>query len=467
MFRFSSLLLSLLLFQSAFSQDPSIALITNPEIGANGNEQNLLAVVDSINQNPAVSHVVVLGNITSNGVFDEFVWAQEILDGLTVPYSVVGGVNDYSLSEGRGSEISLLWGDEKSFISNNNLSVVCLNTFIPELSDKKFVDVEILDWFVEKIRENKSTHYLTFSYYPLKIAENSFQLFEKVAGNKLYSFVARKDNSIKEKSLSEGFYLNRHSGWGYSIITVRSDSVIIKNFMTANSNKFNSQKTISSFASVQADKPKEKVSNISTLNERWSISYNLSTITSSIYSGDKIFNGLKAGKVVCIDRSGKEKWTYQTNGRIYSSPVIENDLILTATNEGDLLSLNANTGSLVHVIGIGETITSEICIFDVEDDGIKTKTVIVGTANGNLYCYDLYTLEPMWINQSANKGTANPQTKAQPIGLSLLLPEQTIKLYFRIWMVLFIVSVLLMVCCCGFGNLLKKIEIRSLKQIYL
>ena len=111
--------------------------------------------------------------------------------------------------------------------------------------------------------------------------------------------------------------------------------------------------------------------------------------------------------VICVNKSGEEKWIYQTNGRIYSSLIAEGDLILAATNEGDLLSLNANTGSLVQVIGIGETITSELCVTDIKENGSITKAVVTGTSNGNLYCYDLYTLEPLWINQSANNGTGN------------------------------------------------------------
>ena len=105
----------MLTLQFSFAQGSNFAVITDPQIGSQNNANNLIEVVNDINKRQNISNVVVLGNITANGKFDEFVWAQEILDGLTVPYSVVGGEKDYFLSEGRGSEISLLWGDNKNF----------------------------------------------------------------------------------------------------------------------------------------------------------------------------------------------------------------------------------------------------------------------------------------------------------------------------------------------------------------
>jgi outer membrane protein assembly factor BamB len=405
MLRFSFLFLLLVLSKPAFPQERYVALITNPEIGTNGNAQNLLEVVDSINQIPNVFHVVVLGNITANGLFDEFIWAQEILDGLAAPYFVVGGEKDYLLSEGRGSEISLLWGDDKYFYSNGRFGIACLNTIIPEYPDKKYIETESLDWFAEQTTTNKSSRILTFSYYPISSSENGSKFFEKTRNFKKFSFVCKKDKSTKDKSIIEGFYLNRKDGWGYSLIKIKSDSLFIENILTENTKKREVAKFI--FTPVTFDKIVGNDSKGKNPNVFWEKNYNKTTITKSIYSNGKIYQGFKNGSVECMDKLGNEKWDYQTNGRIYSSPIIENDLLVVATNEGDLLTLNANTGSLVQVIGIGETITSEICVVDIKEDGGTTKAVVVGTENGYLYSYNLYTLEPIWINQSANDGISN------------------------------------------------------------
>ncbi len=126
------IILSILLvcFQFNFAQESYFAVITEPQIGAETNSNNLIEVVDDINKRQDISYVVVLGNITANGKFDEFIWAQEILDGLIVPYSVVGGEKDYLLSEGKGSEISLLWGNDKNIFESQNYSLVCINSIL-------------------------------------------------------------------------------------------------------------------------------------------------------------------------------------------------------------------------------------------------------------------------------------------------------------------------------------------------
>jgi len=114
------------------------AIITNPQIGAEENDKKLIDIVNDINVRDSISFVVVMGNITANGKFDEFLWTQEILDGLTAPYNVIGGAMDYFLSEGKGNEISLLWGDDKFFHYVNKDVFIGLNTFNPVYDSKGY-----------------------------------------------------------------------------------------------------------------------------------------------------------------------------------------------------------------------------------------------------------------------------------------------------------------------------------------
>ncbi len=399
MLRFSFLFLFQILLQTTFAQGDFIALITNPEVGENNNAQNLLEVVDSINQNSTVTKIVVLGNITANGKFDEFIWAQEILDGLSVPYFVVGGNNDYLLSEGRGSEISLIWGDENTFSSNKYFDLVCLNTIVPEFPDVEFIDAEIIKWFGGKVSDTSSKRVLLFSFNSINSIRNNFDFLSQLNSKKFYSFTTRSDNVNNNIFESEGFYLNRGGDWGYSLIEINSDSILIENIIVGDVKKSELIKT--QFAPVSLDKSEKIDGKILKSEIIWEKKFNSSTITGAFFSDGKIFASFKNGSVVCLNESGKEKWSYQTNGRIYASPIIEKDLLVIATNEGDLLTLNANTGNLVQVIGIGESITSEAVVINIEEDGYTSKAAVVGTARGNLFCYDLYTLESIWMNNDA------------------------------------------------------------------
>ncbi len=118
------------------------AIITDPQIGADENVQKLIDIVNDINARDSISFVVVMGNITANGKFDEFLRAQDILDGLNVHYNVIGGEKDYLLSEGKGNEISLIWGDDKFFHYVNKDVFIGLNTFNPVHDSKGYYDIE-------------------------------------------------------------------------------------------------------------------------------------------------------------------------------------------------------------------------------------------------------------------------------------------------------------------------------------
>ena len=226
---FTILLIS---FHFGFAQPGYIAVITDPQIGPQSNAMNLIGVVEDINKRQNIAQVVVLGNITANGKFDEFVWAQEILDELTAPYFVVGGEKDYFLSEGKGSEISLLWGDDKNIFNDKNFSLICINTFLPDFPSKKYIDVETMNWLEDNLSDPKISRLLTFSFHPIQVSDNSDKFFEMNLNKKVFSFVGKEDKSVKAKSMFEGLYLNRKDGWGYLLVSTNKDSIHIKKILS-------------------------------------------------------------------------------------------------------------------------------------------------------------------------------------------------------------------------------------------
>ena len=47
-----------------------------------------------------------------------------------------------------------------------------------------------------------------------------------------FSFVGKEDKTINDKSVFEGFYLNRKDGWGYLLISVKMDTIFIKKMLS-------------------------------------------------------------------------------------------------------------------------------------------------------------------------------------------------------------------------------------------
>jgi len=399
--------ISILLFSLSLTlaQSNDIAVITNPEVGPQGNAMNLLEVVEEINKQQNISFVVVIGNITANGKFDEFVWAQEILDGLSVPYYVLGGEKDYLLSEGKGSEITLLWGDDKFFHSENNYALVCLNSFLPEYPSKKYFGAETLSWLEENLSSSKTSELITFSYHPIQIAENASQILKQLTQKKIFSFIGKEDKPNMSNSIFEGLYLNRKDGWGYLLVSTNRDSIYIKKILSDEIKK----KVIHEVLRTAFTKPlivanNEQTSFISSGSKLWSVGVNRTKVTSSVTDAEKIFSVFKNGLVLCMDKQGKEKWRFETNEKLINPPVLEKDLLVVTSDDGDIITINVNTGNPHQIIGIGERITTGVSVIDIEEGRTLAKAVVIGTEFGSLLCYDLYSLDPIWTQQVAGMG---------------------------------------------------------------
>jgi outer membrane protein assembly factor BamB len=399
------IILSLLLltFQFSFAQESNFAIITDPQIGVEKNANNLIEAVNDINKRQNISNVVVLGNITANGKFDEFVWAQEILDGLTVPYFVVGGEKDFFASEGRGSEIALLWGDNKNFLLEQNYSLVSLNSILSDYPYKNYIDIETLSLLRNKLTAVSSNRVITFSYLPIKSAVNSYNFFELTLDKKIFSFVGKEDNAGNNNSTYEGLYLNRKDTWGYLIVSSKKDSIYIEKILSNEIKK----KVKPEIVKVLFSKPLVLESNKTTYFVQkgsliWSVSLDKTIRESAVCYAKNIFTAFKSGTVNCLNDDGAEKWRYETNKKINHSPIISSDLLIVASEDGDIITLNAKTGDPHQIISIGEKITSGVSLIEIDEAGTKAKAIVAGTQYGNLYCYDLLTLDPIWTQQIQN-----------------------------------------------------------------
>jgi outer membrane protein assembly factor BamB len=375
------------------------AFITDPQIGPDANADKLIEVVDDINKRENISLVVVMGNITANGKFDEFLWAQEILDELSVSYIVIGGEKDYFQSEWKGNEIPLLWGDKFSAMTDNMLAIG-LNTFHPFYSNMKYLDIETKSWLNKLLETNLQENVLVCSYYSIDEVQNKSDEFSQgISGRHVY-FIDNKGLKVKNDEIVNFSSLSKNNLNGYHLINIDEDSIYVSKTEIRDSSfalHFKEKKTTLFYLGFLLENDKEE-----NANNKSSTELKSSTI-STVKVDDRLFSATKNGKIFCLDENQKELWNYETNSSIYSSPKVEKDLLVVAANEGDLFTINVNNGNVFQVIGIGETITSEIELVDIEFNGMQTKGICFGTAEGNFYCYELYSLELIWWNNGVKE----------------------------------------------------------------
>ena len=398
------LLLFLISFsRMVFAQEAITALITDPQVGSVNGEKYLSSIVEDINSRRNIELVVVLGNLTFMGKFDEFLLAQSILNNLKAPYLIIGGPRDILPSEGKGSELTQLWAKNEIFAQSKFSDRIYLET-IPILnSDKGHISVETL----KSISYLNSTqnNILIFSYFPLnEKTDNWYKLTNNFVRKKIISF-----SSLDGKKISDSF-VESYNGesladskeWNYKLIYETVDSIKI---LKVSQNKFEIEDVI----------VKAKISNSVKIDSLQSVIYqpklkivyssppSVTTFSPLLLSEEKFFTTTLNGRVICQNYSGENIWQYETAGKIYNSILRDGDLIIVVTNAGDLFTINANNGDLVQAIGIGEPISSDINLIDLEYNDLNTKGIVFGTAYGNVYCYELYSLEMVWENYLTDK----------------------------------------------------------------
>ena len=116
---------------------------------------------------------------------------------------------------------------------------------------------------------------------------------------------------------------------------------------------------------------------------------------------NRIFVAAKYGKIFCFDFSGKLIWTHDVKRSILGNPIDSNGNLIISTLSGDLISLNDSTGEVIQSIGLDDSLTSPLIEISTPYNGQQTEAVLVGSAKGGVYCYDINSFEMIWENHSA------------------------------------------------------------------
>lgn len=82
------------------------------------------------------------------------------------------------------------------------------------------------------------------------------------------------------------------------------------------------------------------------------------------------------------------KWKYQTGGKVFSSPVVAGDIVITGSCDSTLYALNKHTGTLIWKFKTGGEIRSTVAI--------ANKLVFFFCTDGFFYALDLLTGNRKW-----------------------------------------------------------------------
>lgn len=398
------ILFFILLTENIIPQQTTFAVITDPKIGSKNSETTFKSIIDNINKRLDIDFVIVMGNISFDGSYAKLNAANNLLEEIKIPYYVTPGLNDISLAANGGVDyLQTIGGDGFSFTFQDEI-FLSISPFIPYNHYLNRINIEELRWIKEFISASGSNNLFLFSPIDPRNIQNRndfINLFNQLR----YSLIFTVDEVRYSKEAFENIQLVKlpalsEKELSYSIVNLNKDSVYIFKRLLADQSDLLVEMFERRSAEINTTSKKEIKLFSEKVRIRKIIPIKETHYAKTIAEDGIIYTASKNGTINAFDQSGNSKWNYYTGGTMFHSPAKDKDVLAAAIFESDLITLNANNGDILQIIGLSENISSPPFLIDLKHNGYDTKGVIISTIKGDIFCYELYSLELVWSQKS-------------------------------------------------------------------
>ncbi len=343
---------------SVHAQSFKFALVTDTHIGSSNNDEDLYRTVKDINSQADIAFVIVSGDVTEFGSYDELRTAKCLLDELNVPYHILPGNHDSNWSESGTNDFLRVFGSE---------------TFGFEYGGYKFLGVasgpnmrmgpgqiprENLTWFFDELKKTDTdTPIIYVNHYPMDNGLNNW--FEVMDAFRLYNVQlmlcghGHNNRALNfegaNAAMCRSNLRSKEAYGGYNIISVSPDSIVLQERVV-------SGKALSPWLSYStAQRPKWETNpsrpdysvnrNHRFVSEVWSVQEQSDMGGGMYLHGDKLIYTNTSGEIKAADtENGKIVWTYKTDGKIYSTPTVYRETVWCASSDSYLYGLDVRDG---------------------------------------------------------------------------------------------------------------------------
>ncbi len=331
--------------------------------GAESSDQ-LMAIVQEVNAGD-FDLVVVAGDISNQGSYQELRNAKDILDNLNVPYYILPGNHETNWSESAGQDFLKLWGDDKFMFQKGDFLLAGINTGPFMRMGDGHVKQEDIAWLRGELETNMhpGKQLLFFAHYPLAYGLDQWYVITDML-NEYQTPIAFCGHGHRQQLLNfEGILgimgrslvLRGENIPGYNIIEIRNDSLfvvekIIGQELEAPNIELSMQDAENSIAHFDvSSRPDYSVNEIyGHIRPDFLWKENASVFTGPLVLGDTLLvfgNSLGALKAVnTIDKS--ILWEIQMVGPLFATPVLSDDKVVVGDLSGSIYGLELTTGEV-------------------------------------------------------------------------------------------------------------------------
>ncbi len=392
----------------------NIFLLNNFNLSNKKNQKRFSNFVEkNINQD---DYLIINGNFTNQGLNTELTNSKQFLEPLCNNIFVIPGINEYKWSESAGLKFREYWNDDKFSFTLNNYKVIGITSAKLYSNNKGYLSKETLDWLQNEIDNTTEANIILISNFSMLnnisninkalniLSLKNSVLFISNSGSGRILF--NKKNGLEEVQIPFSFNFKEKK---YNFTKLKLFPTNISFNVFVNNRIADSLKIPIPFKFTKKNTDSSDIDNYSVeiLLER---NFNETIIAEPVIYHNKIITASYSGIVTCLDSTGTIIWDYDCYGNIVARPEVTNGQVIVGTIQGDLISLNLETGDQLQSIGFDESILSQISSFNYEGDktlmtaniSASPRSIIFATSSGKIYCYHLDTFEEIWQNHSSN-----------------------------------------------------------------
>ena len=334
------------------------ALITDTHVGNPNNNEDLYRTVKDINSLSDIAFVIVSGDVTEFGSYEELRTAKCLLDDLDVPYYTLPGNHDSNWSESGTNDFLRVFGSETFGFEFNGYKFMGLASGPNMRMGPGQIPREDLTWFFKEL-ENTGTEtpIIYVNHYPMDIGLNNW--FEVMDAFRPYNVKlmlcghghnnrAMNFEGVNAAMCRSNLRAEQLFG-GYNIITVDPDSVFLQErLVNGVTNIPWLTYSVSGRPEWENDPPRPDYrinANHPFVTEVWNLQESSDMGSGMFLHEGMLFYTNTAGEIKAANADdGSIRWIYKTKGKIYSTPIVYKDIVWCASTDSYLYGLDVQTG---------------------------------------------------------------------------------------------------------------------------
>lgn len=392
------------------------AWLSDTHVGSDRGADDLRAAVADINKTAGLRFVLVTGDVTEMGSFEELRQAKSILDGLRLSYHIIPGNHDTKWSESGATDFPRLWGSDRFVFASGGFRFIGLAQGpVMRMGDGHWApqDVRWLDGLLaEKGAKDRPTVFVT--HYPLdESIANWYVVLDKLKTVPTAAVLVGHGHSNRAMDfegvpgvMSRSILGTKDVAPGYTVVEIGAKAMTFS--------ERTGSKTLPPWHTIELDKsrvpmaaggretgggegragspprPDFSVNGLyPNVRSRWQYDAAWTIASSAAVYGETVIVGDASGAVRALRvADGSVAWEFHSGGPVYSTPDVGGDRVVFGSTDGAVYALDAATGGLAWKVGTSRPV--------VACPRIADGMVFIGSSDHVFRAIDLATGHSVW-----------------------------------------------------------------------